>query len=224
MPTELHIFDFDGTIFRSPLDTPENHRKFEKHTGVPWLINKEQSRVLTKKLGYFVGMRRGWWGRQETLLPPLVPIPAPKDLFIESTVKDLIDSKNNPDAVTFILTGRHTGLKKFVLRICGEGGLVDIHSTYKYTDSISLSDKTHISNIDDNVHCFCLGDDGLHSNGVKPFETLPWKVWLVENFVSANPEIKKIIFWEDRIEHVEAFRELNGILAEEVIVNHVQSD
>jgi len=41
MPRKLDVFDFDGTLFRNPLDTGENRKKYEDHTGLPWIINKE---------------------------------------------------------------------------------------------------------------------------------------------------------------------------------------
>lgn len=215
MPTELHVFDFDGTIFDSPLDTKDNHKKFEKATGVPWLIDKEKSQELTKKLGRFVGMRRGWWGREETLQPPLVPNPAPPEWFIESTVKAFLDSKQNPDAITLIMTGRHTGLKKDVLRICADGGLVKVEKT------LSKKGELFLTLVDPDVQCLFLGDDGPSPRGNKPSQTLPWKVWIVEQFLEIYPDIRQVIFWEDRAEHVAEFSELHGVLCETVIVNHV---
>ena len=41
---KLAIFDFDGTIFRSPISSKENMDKYERATGIPWIISKEKSR------------------------------------------------------------------------------------------------------------------------------------------------------------------------------------
>jgi hypothetical protein len=81
MPQVLDVFDFDGTLFHSPCDTPENRQKYERVTGIPWLIDKEASRRLSKQHGKHISMRHGWWGRGETLEPPLVPAPAPCEWF-----------------------------------------------------------------------------------------------------------------------------------------------
>ena len=123
MATQLDIFDFDGTLFRNPHDSPENRLKYEKATGLPWAINKEQSLELTKKHGKFIGVRRGWYGRKETLEPPLVPDPAPKSFFIPEPCEALLKSKVDPDTITVLMTGRHAGIKNQVLRIAGDGGV-----------------------------------------------------------------------------------------------------
>lgn len=213
--TELHIFDFDGTLFRSPTNTPQNQAKYEKITGIPWIVSKEKSRELSKKLGKFVGMRSGWFGRPETLEPPLVADPAPSEWFIQEACEALIQSKANSEALTVILTGRHSGLKGQVLRICDQGNLV------KVQNKKSKEGKSFYDVIDPNVICHFLGDSGPKPTENKPNETLPWKLWIIEQYISIYPSINKIIFWEDREEHVENFKSLHGTLVEEVIVNHV---
>lgn len=220
MPKKLACFDFDGTLFRSPLDTPENHRKYENHTGIPWLINKEKSKELSKKFGRFIGMRRGWWGQAATLEPPLVADPAPPEWFINPVVEALKASKSDPDVLTTIMTGRHAGIKHQVLRICAQGGLVK-------TQVLAQKDgfKKHLS-IDPDVQCFFSGDDGPAPKGQKPSDTLPWKLWIVGQLLSLNEDIETVEFWEDRIEHVEHFRSLDGTIVPErsvrVIVNHIE--
>jgi hypothetical protein len=74
---------------------------------------------------------------------------------------------------------------------------------------------------DSDVMGYFLGNNGPSPKGNKPAETFPWKVWLLEQFVDLHP-IKTIEFWEDREEHVENFRALDGALVEKVIVNHVK--
>ena len=211
----IDVFDFDGTIFNSPVDSRENHEIYEKATGIPWLIDKELSRKLTKEHGKFIPMRRGWWGRPETLEPPLVPVPAPKELFNKDVCKAFFESKKDPDALTMILTGRHAGLKGQVLRICDEGGLVAVEKRQ------SKEGKTYYDVADENVICHFLGEDGPKPKGQKPGETFPWKVWLIEQFVKLH-EVEKVQFWEDRKEHVTKFKELNGVLASEVVVYEVE--
>lgn len=216
MPYCLNVFDFDGTLFNSPEDTPANREIYEKATGLPWLIDKELSRKLTKEHGRFIPMRRGWWGREETLMPPLVPSPAPKDWFNKKVCGEFHDSKKNEDCMTMILTGRHGGLKGQVLRICDEGGLVKVEKRS------SKEGKIYYDVADADVICHFLGDDGpMKDQGQKPGETFPWKVWLVDQYVRLH-DIAMVQFWEDRKEHIVKFKELNGVLASDVFVNEVE--
>jgi hypothetical protein len=221
MPSELHIFDFDNTLFKSPTNIPENHQKYEKLTGLPWIITKEMSKELSDKHGKKIRQRSGWFGRPETLEPPLVPIPAPQDWFITEATEALFESKRNKDSVTLIVTGRHQGLKQHVLRICNDGNLIEVVTILKQSFS---NIGPLLGESDDNVRLHCLGESGPDPVGVMPSETLPWKIWLVEQYLRLNPEIKKTIFWEDREEHVMHFRELDGILCESVVVNHIKCD
>lgn len=220
MPTKLDLFDFDGTLFESPVDNEKNKQKYEKATGLPWIIDKEASKRLSKEHGYHIGMRRGWWGRAETLEPPLVPDPAPKEWFKKDPCEAFLASKSNPDTLTLLLTGRYSGLQRHVLRILGQGGLMDVNK-----GTFPKSDKVFITQADDAVAFFCLGDKALSStvnNGPMPNETFPWKIWVIEQYLMLLPEIKTVEVWEDRPEHVEKFKEILDCMVENVIVNHVQ--
>jgi hypothetical protein len=216
MPTKLDVFDFDGTLFRSPADTPDNRKKYEAATGLPWLIDKEASRELTKKHKRHIGMRRGWWGRPETLEPPLVPDPAPAEWFNSGVVDAFKASKANPDTLTMVLTGRFTGLKGHVLRILKDGELVTVEAT------VAKDGQTHYKVTDSDVICHFLGEKGPKPAGTQPSETFPWKVWLIEQYLGLHTDIKTVEFWEDREEHVTNFGALHEVLAETVVVNHVK--
>lgn len=217
MPTKLHIFDFDSTLFKSP-EKEAGIKKYEKLTGIPWIVDKESSRVLSKKFGQHVPIRKGYWGRPESLQPPLVPDPAPADWFISEVCQALKKSKADENTMTTILTGRHAGLKKEVFRICDQGKLVEIQKRQ------SKSGETFYDLADANVAVHLLGEDGPKPKGNKPTETLPWKLWIIDQYLEIYPDINEIEFWEDRIEHVEHFRSLHGALVEKVTVNHIVAD
>lgn len=201
--TEIHIYDFDGTLFNSPLNTPENQQLYENSTGLPWTITKEKSLELSEKLGQKVNTRSGWWGRPETLEPPLVPDPAPINWFNLVVVEEFYKSKANPSVLTCIMTGRHVGLKKHVLRICYDGKL--------FTE-------------EDNIPCYCLGDNGPDPQGEKPHNTLGWKIWMTKQLVRLNPEVQKLVFWEDREDHVPHFVNLAGDIVDLSLVYHFKSE
>ena len=214
MQNKLNVFDFDGTLFRSPTDCPKNREKFEKATGMPWIIDKELSRSLTVKHNRFVPIRRGWWGRAETLEHPLVPSPAPKEWFIDEAVQALEASKKDKNAITIIMTGRHQGLKHQVLRILHEGDVITINK------NVAKSGEVFYDPID-SVLVYFLGMNGpVPETPNKPNETFPWKIWIMEQFVNAY-NLETIEIWEDRVEHIEKFSELDGLLAKKVIVNAV---
>jgi hypothetical protein len=214
---QLDIFDFDGTLFRSPTDTPENHKKYENVTGLPWLIDKDASRRLSREHGRFIGMRRGWFGRAETLEPPLVPNPAPREWFIPEVVEAFQASKANEKIITVIMTGRHTGLANQVLRICHDGKLVMVEKRQ------SKEKGAWFYQIDPQVTCLFLGQDGpIKNKPNKPTETLPWKKWIIAQYLEAYSDLRAINIWEDRDEHVVEFKKLNDVYQQTVTVNHVK--
>lgn len=215
---KIDLFDFDGTLFRNPLDTPENRKFYEKETGLPWIITKELSRQLTAKTGKFVPMRSGWYGKGATLEPPLVPDPAPENMFIRKTCNQFFESKANPDSMTVIMTGRHAGIQGQVMRILNDGKLVTCD--FKH-------DKQGIKywkNIDPDVQLFFSGMDGPCPKdvGPKPNDTLAWKRWIIEQFYLTYTEVEHIEIWEDRDTHVEDFKTIN--LFPKITVNHVKDE
>jgi hypothetical protein len=199
---KLHLWDFDGTLIDSPMDTPANRKLYEKAHGIPWIIDKNLSVSLSKKLKRPIGMRRGWFGRPETLEPPLVPDPAPESLFIQKLCNEFLASKSDPDTMTVILTGRHAGLKRHVLRILDDGKLVKCE---RRTDQ---NGRMWIDVVDPDVQVYCLGEDGpAKPDTAKPGETLTWKLWIINQFQKLYP-FTKVEIWEDRAAHVEAFEKV----------------
>ncbi len=81
-PVKLHVFDFDGTLFRSP-EKPE-------------------------------GWAGGWWGRLESLSPPLVPQHPDFDWWNDSVVSAAKKAIAKPDEMAVLVTGR---IQKFSLRL-----------------------------------------------------------------------------------------------------------
>ena len=178
---KLDIFDFDGTIFHSPEKTKENLDLYAKSTGKFW-------------------PHRGWWSKAETLEPPLVPDPAPVDMFNLDVVDKLLESKTSKNTITRILTGRLHILKNHVARILNDQDLLN-----------------------GDVKLYCLGENGPIPNfAVKPHETLNWKIWIIRQYVKIYPEIDEIEFWEDRIKHVQVFKGMEKSLERKITVNYVR--
>lgn len=214
----LCVFDFDGSLFRSPENTEENKKIYEKATGIPWLITKNMAVQLSKKLNRTINPRSGWWGKAETLMPPLVPDPIPQEMWIKETVKSLQKCRSDQDTVTIIMTGRHTGLKHQVLRILYDGNFCIIDKTQK------KNSEWHYEWADSSVSLYLLGMDGPcpEMTGAKPGDTFAWKTWIINQYRLLYPNLEHIEIWEDRIEHVDKFTELNNKFQEKVTVHHVK--
>jgi hypothetical protein len=103
-PTELHFFDFDGTLFRSPWE-PKWWRKEKR----PW-----------------------WWRHEFSLSPPCVPDRPPNDWWIGSAVMDAKKAISQSGVYTVLATGRSdqapiNRLVPKLLRGKGIGGFDEIH-------------------------------------------------------------------------------------------------
>eukprot|EP01132_Coremiostelium_polycephalum_P003657 gene3657-4555_t len=99
----LNIFDFDGTLFKSPEPNPSLW-----HSS---MIGKIQSMPKTNGLG--------WFQETITLDHPYVPISPHRDEWFHSHVlEDALHSCNNKnDNITCLLTGRTTIYKEIIERI-----------------------------------------------------------------------------------------------------------
>jgi len=75
-PTDLHLYDFDGTLFRSPVPPPG------------W------------------GDKSLWFATPESLGPPCVPVHPPVTWWIPSTIQSAKRSIRDKDVYTILATGR----------------------------------------------------------------------------------------------------------------------
>lgn len=105
----LVIYDFDGTLFRSP-DREEGSSLYFEATGNHW-------------------PHAGWWGRIETLQPPVVPEPIPEALWIQETVEAHQKDVQDKDAFVVLMTGRPYKNRRRVQEILSSKGL-EFHREY----------------------------------------------------------------------------------------------
>lgn len=99
MYNKLAIFDFDDTIFKSP-GRDLGEKAYLSSTGNKW-------------------PHAGWYGRIETLTPPIVPQIPPKDMLIEKTFQEWQKRKQDPNTKTVLLTGRPYKIRHRILEILG---------------------------------------------------------------------------------------------------------
>lgn len=102
-PSRLVIYDFDGTLFHSP-DAEKGKELYKDITGEPW-------------------PHRGWWGRLETLSPPLVPeMPGP-EWYITKSVSSCKADLGDADATVVLMTGRPNQFRRRITEILDHAGL-----------------------------------------------------------------------------------------------------
>ena len=94
---EIHIFDFDGTLFRSP---------------------EEPSWWSRRRYGY-------WFPTETSLGAPFIPAKAPSEYWINSAVRDAKKSIGNMNAWTIMCTGRvdNPALRYRVAELLKQAGL-----------------------------------------------------------------------------------------------------
>lgn len=113
--TSLHIFDFDGTLVRTP-GPEEGKRKYMLETGKPW--------------------SGGWWGKPGSLSPPVVESPFPQSLVINTAFNEMEEViTRSQTAVAVVVTGRIKPLRPAVLRILEEVCIATRNDTVKTGES-----------------------------------------------------------------------------------------
>lgn len=237
---KLYVVDFDGTLFYSPEDSPENKKFYQDETGIPWHITKEMAAQLTRKYKVVpFASRTGWWGKRDTLLPPLVPDIIPHQMWNDEVVGELTEARHDDTIQAVIMTGRHVGLKQEVLRILAAGSgleiIAKVHKeseeaiewkvgeTARFVNGRPIIRYWYEINPRDGVEFKCLGDNGPcpEAVGTKPSSTLEWKLWMIDQYRLSMPDLKEIHFWEDRPEHIKTFKELANTCSEKIVVNAV---
>ncbi|MCB1143223.1 MAG: hypothetical protein H7A24_16995 [Leptospiraceae bacterium] len=86
---KVSIFDFDGTLVRTPLPH-EGKEIYFKKTGKPWPY-------------------LSWWSKKESLDLSIFDIPK-----IEKVIRDYHTEIQNPDTFTIMMTGRLESLSSFI--------------------------------------------------------------------------------------------------------------
>jgi hypothetical protein len=100
---KLVIYDFDGTLFKSP-DDKEGKEIYEEETGEPWPF-------------------KGWWGRNESLLPPIVPQKPDPHWYIQDVVNNQKKDSEDPNAKVVLMTGRPVQIRNRVMEILDHAGI-----------------------------------------------------------------------------------------------------
>jgi hypothetical protein len=140
---KLCVWDFDGTLIETPIESEENKQKWEKYYSKPWPY-------------------AGWWSHDESLDSNVW-----KMSVIKTVVDDFHREKKDKTTVNVLLTGRLKKLENIVKRIVNSHGCFfdyylfnmggkTLHNKLNHLDSL-LSEYTHIRDVvlwDDRISHF----------------------------------------------------------------------
>jgi hypothetical protein len=219
--SRLVIFDFDSTLVQSP-DKPQPNEPLRSWPG------------------------RDWWGSKASLVSP-----ADGGFYTGGVNHEVIAafraSKADPNTHTIMLTGRRGIVAPYVRQILRSHGLygkrvIGPHNAdekYHHNDSVNAGeDILHPHEEHPHAHEeYYSGDHNrtpgypqIYNEKKKKFvtdsSTLAHKRHVVENLLVQNQGFDLVEFWEDRVEHAEAFRNMGREwiergLAKRVIVHLV---
>lgn len=105
----LLIYDFDGTLFESP-DRKKGSILYHKATGNYWPY-------------------RGWWGRIESLITPVIPDPIPESLWVKEVVGRYREDIKDKNAFVVLMTGRPYKIRHRVKEILNSQNII-FHREY----------------------------------------------------------------------------------------------
>jgi len=103
----LNIFDFDGTIFRSPVPNPANWDSSA--------IGKLKATIDTNGFGWFQDI--------VTLSEPYVPARAGEEWFVPHVKEAVLSSMKDENSITVLLTGRSIKYSEIVKNITYSAGI-----------------------------------------------------------------------------------------------------
>lgn len=173
-PTKLYIFDFDGTLINSP----HEHSTID---GVParerydqWLIETGQPK--RKWLG--------WWGRPETLIPPIFgqwdedgELIVPDSLLNHELAQKVREVQEDPEILSVLMTGRHIKM-------------------------VNKKRKEHVCKTI--LDAYGLVFDRYYY-GTTGQPTINFKITTIQNLLQEFPKIQHVEIWEDRHPHTSEF-------------------
>lgn len=175
----IAVFDFDDTLVFTP-NPEEGIPSYEKATGKPWIVRDKQTALAHGFPANF--QRTGWWGRKETLHPPIFE-PHPEKLN-QSVANVFHGFRDDAHTYVVVMTGRGAN----------NGGRV----------------KEILANY--NIHpdeFFFKGQKDLtqDQNYPRQGDTFDYKAFVILNRL-VSPEIETIEIFDDREEHIPKFLEL----------------
>jgi len=91
------IYDFDGTLFRSP-EKEKGMQRYAEEIGKPY-------------------PHKGWWGRIESLMPPVVPHVPDLSWYVSKTIKQYHIDQACPKTNIILMTGRTNKFRSRIISL-----------------------------------------------------------------------------------------------------------
>lgn len=198
---KLVVFDFDDTLVFTP-PPEEGIPNYEKATGKPWYIKDSET---AKSHGFPEKFRRlGWWGRAETLHPPIFD-PHPEKLN-QSVAQAFHNFKKDANTYVVVMTGRIAASEKRVKEILAHYGI--------HADEYFFQGQKDLTQ---------------HPNYPRVRDTFAYKEFVIISRLM-SPELQTVEIFDDREEHIPKFVELGKILKaswpnlENVVIHDVRQN
>lgn len=122
-----------------------------------------------------------WWGNKVSLTPPHLKLTT--DILNSTVIEAYLTSTKAENEFTVMMTGRHLGLKNYVLNILTNFGLTP-----------KLNDKRE------------------RAVFTESYNTLEFKKEQIKEFLQEFPNAHTLFIWEDRETHIEEFKRLGNLL------------
>ncbi|KAJ2847031.1 hypothetical protein IWW36_004060 [Coemansia brasiliensis] len=183
----LAIFDFDNTLFKSPLPNP---------------------RLWDQKLiGMLKSTDLGWFQDARTLSPPYLKYT--NKHWIKSTVQQAQMEAKRDDTLVVLLTGRsHAAYRKSILK------LLSLCRGLRFDIVILKETPTRQSPLVSPTASPYPSDSQVEKKVAKTPLTFDYKMTVVEDTVAAFPDIRQVLMWDDRIQHCERMQQyLDALVA-----------
>jgi HAD domain family 1 in Swiss Army Knife RNA repair proteins len=174
----LVIFDFDDTLVFTP-SPEEGMPAYEKATGKPWKIADSETALAH---GYKKDYRRlGWWGRDETLKPPIFNQTIDK---LNIPVAQAFHAfRNDPQTYVVVMTGRTAKSEQTVKEILTKYGI--------HADAYFFQGQKALTQ---------------HPNYPKVQDTYAYKTHVIQDqLLPKFPDLQSVEIFDDREEHIPRF-------------------
>lgn len=170
---KMAVFDFDGTLVWSPspstlIDNVPAREHYDR-----WLVVQ----------GLPPRKWQGWWGRKETLMPPIF-------------------GKMEEDRLVFPLECLNHDLAALVEAYCKDPEILTVLMTGRHT-KMTHPNKTHVCRAILDSYGLYFGEYHYNTGG----ETLTFKCKTFDNILDRFPSIDDVEIFEDRADHISKFWE-----------------